>query len=129
MNTAAGNTPLTRHELEAKIVQKAWEDEAFRAEFIADPAAAFVKYTGVPAAQLPKIVVHEEAAGQWNIVLPARPSNSGELSDDELEKVAGGTDIIFSAVTIALSVASGIIAPITVGVGVSAGITKGRGGW
>src|SRR5271170_7181436 len=81
---------LMRHDLEAKIVKRCWEDDGFRKEFTADPAAAFVKYLGVPAASLPKISVHQEAAGSWHIVLPAKPANAGELSDADLEKVAGG---------------------------------------
>jgi hypothetical protein len=54
---------LTRHDLEARIVKRCWEDEGFRAEFIADPAGTFVKYLEVPAASLPKIAAHEEPAG------------------------------------------------------------------
>jgi hypothetical protein len=81
---------LTRHDLQAKIVKRCWEDEAFRKEFTADPAGAFVKYLKVPAASLPKIVIHEESPGSWHIVLPARPANAGELSESDLEKVAGG---------------------------------------
>jgi hypothetical protein len=89
----AGPT-LTRHDLEAKIVKRCWEDETFRAEFIADPAGAFTKYLEVPAAELPKIAVHEEGAGTWHIVLPARPARAGELSERDLETVAGGTGVI-----------------------------------
>jgi hypothetical protein len=82
---------LTRHDIETKIVKRCWENEAFRKEFVSDPAACFVKYLKASKAQLPKIVVHEEAAGSWHIVLPAKSVNTGELSDEELEKVAGGT--------------------------------------
>jgi hypothetical protein len=81
---------LSRHDLEAKIVKRCWEDAAFRKEFTADPAGAFVKYLQVPAAGLPKIVVHEEPAGSWHIVLPPKPAQTSELSEAELEKVAGG---------------------------------------
>jgi hypothetical protein len=84
---------LTRHDLQAKIVKRCWEDEAFRKEFTADPAGAFVKYLKVPAAKLPKIVIHEESSGSWHIVLPARPANAGELSESDLEKVAGGVSV------------------------------------
>ncbi len=87
----SGNGELTRHDLEAKIVKRSWEDESFHKEFVADPAAAFVKYLEVPAASLPRIVVHEEAPGSWHIVLPAKPADTGELSEQELEAVAGGT--------------------------------------
>lgn len=47
----------------AKIAHKALQDDAFRAEFTAAPAAAFVKfvkYEGVSGAQLSRFVVHEE---------------------------------------------------------------------
>jgi hypothetical protein len=81
---------LTRHDLEAKIVKRCWEDEAFRQEFTADPVAAFVEYLEVSPVSLPKIVVLEEPAGSWHIVLPSRPANADELSERDLEKVAGG---------------------------------------
>src|ERR1700678_4111201 len=86
----AGST-LSRHDLEAKIVKRCWEDEEFRKEFTADPAGAFVKYLQVPAASLPKIVVHEETTGSWHIVLPAKPPHIEELTEQDLERVAGGT--------------------------------------
>jgi hypothetical protein len=81
---------LTRHDLEAKIVKHSWEDEGFRREFLADPAGAFVKYLNVPAAALPKIAVHQEEPGSWHIVLPAKPVNTAELSEADLERIAGG---------------------------------------
>jgi hypothetical protein len=80
---------LTRHDLEEKIVKRCWEDEGFRKEFTADPAGAFVKYLEVPKDSLPKIVVHEEGAGSWHIVIPPKPANIGELSEEDLEAVAG----------------------------------------
>jgi hypothetical protein len=82
---------LSRHDLEAKIVKRCWEDEAFRKEFTADPAGAFVKYLEVPKDSLPKIVVHEEEPGSWHIVLLPRPANVGELSEEDMETIAGGT--------------------------------------
>jgi hypothetical protein len=87
---ASQNSQLTRHDLEAKIVKHSWQDEAFRKEFIADPAGVFVKYLNVPAASLPKVVVNEEAAGSWHIVIPAKPKHANELSEQDLERVAGG---------------------------------------
>jgi hypothetical protein len=87
----------TRFDLEAKIVKRCWQDEAFRQEFTADPVAALVKYLEVPAASLPNIVVHEEPAGAWHIVLPTKPAGAGELPEEELERVAGGTAPVYSA--------------------------------
>jgi hypothetical protein len=90
---------LSRHDLEAKIVRRCWENEAFREEFLADPAGAFARYLDIPAVSLPKIVAHEEPGGSWHIVLTAKPANASELSDRELEAVAGAS--VVKAVTAA----------------------------
>jgi hypothetical protein len=99
---------LTRHDLEAKIIKRCWENEEFHKEFTADPAGTAVKYLEVPAASLPKIFVHQEALGSWHIVLPAKPSNTNELSEADLEKVAGGTTptIIGQTILVSISIAS-----------------------
>jgi hypothetical protein len=86
---------FTRHDLEAQIVRRCREDEGFRMELTSNPSAAFTKYLNIPAVDLPRISVHEEAAGSWHMVLPARPGNLGALSEQELEKVAGGGVIPF----------------------------------
>jgi hypothetical protein len=81
---------LSRHDLEAKIVKRCWENEEFRQEFTADPAGAFVRYLDYDPKNLPRIVVHEETPGSWHIVVPAKPTVMAELSDEDLERVAGG---------------------------------------
>jgi hypothetical protein len=133
---AEPETTLTRHNLEAKIVKRCWEDEEFRREFTSDPAGAFVKYLDVPAEGLPKIVVHEESAGTWDIVLPQRPANADELSDRDLERVAGGTtpqisvsvgQAISASAGQASAVISGLLSLVTMGgaAGLSATLQKG----
>jgi hypothetical protein len=100
---------LTRHDLEAKIVKRCWEDEEFRKEFTADPAGVLVKYLQVPAASVPKIVVHKETSGSWHIVLPAKPAYTGELSEGDLENVAGGTTptvTVLATIVISVTAAS-----------------------
>jgi hypothetical protein len=91
---------LSRHDFEAKIAKRCWEDEAFRKEFTADPSGAFVRYLELPPASVPKIVIHEELAGSWHIVLPEKPANGGELSDVDLETVAGGIPTVVAQVTV-----------------------------
>jgi hypothetical protein len=108
---------LTRHNLEAKILKRCWQDEDFRREFTADPVATAVKYLDVSAASLPKIVIHEEPAGSWYIVLPPQPANADALRDQDLEQIAGGgladallREAIFTALAVGSAVASGSIA-------------------
>jgi hypothetical protein len=117
---------LTRHDLEAKIVKRCWENEEFRKEFTADPAAAFVKYLKVPAASLPKIVIHEEAAGSWHIVLPAKPAELSELSEAELEKVSGGTTPACVTVVVSVGVTVATAASVS---SVSYTVSREVGGW
>jgi hypothetical protein len=110
----AGST-LSRHDLEAKIVKRCWEDDEFRKEFTADPAGSFVKYLEVPRASLPKIVIHEERAGSWHIVLPSQPLNADELSEQDMERVAGA-----ASVTDALKSLSRAVTLSALGAGISA---------
>jgi hypothetical protein len=113
---------LARHDLEAKIVKRCWEEDKFRKEFIADPKGVFVKYLQVPASSLPQIVVHQEAPGSWHIVLPPQPADVNELSEEDLEKVAGGTTPI-------VSIEISIIVTVAASVGVSGSLSETVGGW
>jgi hypothetical protein len=110
---------LTRHDLEAKIVKRCRENEDFRKEFTADPAGAFAKYLKVPPGTLPEICVHQEGAGCWDIVLPAKPANAKELSEQDLERVAGGA-------TPTITVISQISFLLTTG---TVAVSKEVGGW
>jgi hypothetical protein len=115
---------LTRHDLEAKIVKRCREDEAFRKEFTADPAGTFTRYLEVPAASLPKILVYEEEPGSWHIVLPPKPANAGALSDADLERVAGGgTPTLVASATLSL-VTMGMIVSMSV-----SGLKTEEAGW
>ncbi len=117
---------LTRHDLEAKLVTRCWENEEFRQELISNPAATFAKYLEVPQDSLPKIVIHQEEAGSWQIVLPAKPVTTGELSDQDLERVSGGTTpaCLVSVVTVGASImTSASISYITYTV------SRDEGGW
>jgi hypothetical protein len=117
---------LTRHDLEAKIVKRCWEDEAFRREFIANPVAAFSKYLELPPPSLPKVVVHEELPGLWHIVLPQRPAEPDKLSEQDLEAVAGGATPI-PGLIIATFVASAAGSAIVGSASASVSITLDKG--
>ena len=70
-----------------KVVARAWRDPAFKAKLIADPQAA-LKDAGVPVPPGVKMTVLENTNTHIHVVLPPKPT--GELSDEALDKVAGG---------------------------------------
>jgi len=71
----------------AKIITKAWRDPAFKAELIANPAAA-LKGEGIDVPAGMKVTVVENTDKLFHLVLPPAPTD--ELSDKELDAVAGG---------------------------------------
>ena len=71
----------------AKIIAKAWRDPAFKAELIANPAAA-LKAEGIHVPAGMAVTVLENTDKQFHLVLPSVPTD--ELSDEALEAVAGG---------------------------------------
>ncbi len=88
-----GTQAVTRRELETALIQKCWKDPAFRREIIADPRGTLEKYTGHKVSEAVNIYIHEEDGNTIHLSIPPAPSNLAELSDEDLEKVAGGTDI------------------------------------
>lgn len=78
-----------RRDVEARIIARAWKDENFARELRRNPKAAIEQELG----KLPdgiQIEVVEESPTKLYLVLPTKPSKTGELSDAELDKVAGG---------------------------------------
>lgn len=96
----------SRHELEARLIKKLWSDDDFRKAFEANPRAMTAKAMGVTEDQVPKIVLHQEAAGEWHIVVPSQPAASAELSDADLEQVAGGTTPVATVSYISLAIST-----------------------
>jgi hypothetical protein len=73
----------------AKVYEKAWKDAAFKTRLMTAPRDAFKDATGVnPPAGL-NLVSHEDTPQTLNVVIPFLPKD-GELSDIDLENVAGG---------------------------------------
>lgn len=72
-----------------------------------------------------KIIIHEEDANTLHLSIPPAPANLSELSDDDLEKVAGGTDVVSVAISAAIAT------PVLTGAfaGSAAGVLKGTGTW
>jgi hypothetical protein len=70
-----------------KIIAKAWRDPAFKAELIANPAAA-LKAEGINVPAGMAVTVLENTDKLFHLVLPPVPTD--ELSDEALDGVAGG---------------------------------------
>ncbi len=79
----------TREEKLAPVVAKAWLDEAYRKELVADPKAVLSKEFGIELPDSLSIEVVEENEGKLYIVIPAKPKED-QLTDEQLKAVAGG---------------------------------------
>ena len=82
---------LLSHDLQAEIVTQSWKDEAFKQELLTNPNAV-LKALGIEVPSNMEIEVIEETANKAYLVLPQKPSliAAAELSDEQLEVVAGG---------------------------------------
>ena len=80
-----------RAEMERRLVQRSMEDESFRQRLLEDPKAAVAQELGTRLPEEVRVVAVEETTDTVYLVLPsASPaSETGELSDRELESVAG----------------------------------------
>ena len=92
MSEASGGTG-GRAEMERRIIQRSLEDESFRRRLIEDPKAAVEQELGTRLPEDVRVVTVEESADTIYLVLPSTQmagAEGGELSDQELESVAGG---------------------------------------
>lgn len=91
------NTTITRRDLESALIQKCWKDPEFKQDIIRDPKGMLERYVGRNLPADLKITIHEEDANTLHLSLPPSPANVAELSDDDLEKVAGGAAATLAA--------------------------------
>ncbi len=79
------------NEVFGKCKQKAMVDKDYRAKILADPKAAIEETAGEKLPDDFKIqVIESDPAASMAFVLPPMPETNVELSDDDLENVAGG---------------------------------------
>jgi hypothetical protein len=123
--TATGSASFTRLDLETHLIEKAWKDPDFRKQVVSDPKGMFEKHFGQKLPDSLKIIIHEEDDNTVHFTIPPAPSNIAELSDEDLEKVAGGTDIVMTLLL------AGTVAAVSVAtaVGTANAVTAPVGSW
>jgi hypothetical protein len=82
-----------RAQMERSLIKRGLEDDVFRQQLLADPKAIIEREIGRQLPEEVRVVAVEETADTIYLVLPYRSTDdheSGELSDQELQGVAGG---------------------------------------
>jgi hypothetical protein len=90
----------SRAEMEQRLVQRSLEDDVFRQQLLEDPRAIIERELGTRLPEEVTVVAVEESADTIYLVLPsASPlgGEGGELSELQLEAVAGGGDTFWGA--------------------------------
>lgn len=112
--------PMTRRDLEARIIAKAWKDPDYKARLTKDPKAVLQDELHAidPSIALPdslKVQVHEESPDTFHLVLPRNPNDIslGEVLGDNLEAVAPQTVAVVVVVLGGAVLAAGTVAVVT----------------
>lgn len=123
--------PKTMNDIQAAIAGRAAKDPAFKKEFFANPKATIEKYSGQKMPADVKVVAHSSNPKEIHLVIPELSPNTNagkartkdELSDSDLEKVAGGEFVILTIV-IGLTAAGA-----AAGISIANEQTQRRHGW
>ena len=96
MTEASGGS---RAEVEGRITRRSLEDEDFRRRLFEDPRAVVEEELGTRLSEGVEVRVVEETPDTIYLVLPSSSplGGVGELSDEELQTVAGGADTFWGA--------------------------------
>lgn len=75
----------------AKVVAKAWADEAYKKKLISDPVAV-LKAEGIETPQGAQLKVVEDTATLRHLVLPAMPADAAGLDEAAVSERLAATD-------------------------------------
>ena len=102
MSERGSTDPRDAHE---KLIRKSMEDESFRQELLRDPKSALEQELGASLPENVEVRAVENTHDTIHLVVPSKSTAErfGELSDEELDTVAGGTYTTSSVATAACS--------------------------
>jgi hypothetical protein len=89
-----------RIQLRTALIERCWKDPEFQKKVVADPKGMFEQASGRKLPENVKIIVHEEDANTLHLAIPPSPEQLAELSDEDLERVAGGTEFVASLIAL-----------------------------
>jgi hypothetical protein len=81
-----------KHDLETRLIEKCWKDPEFQKQVVANPKGILETLLGRQLPQRIQIFIHEDDQNTMHLSIPPAPTNSIELSDEDLERIAGGTE-------------------------------------
>lgn len=105
------------------IIDRSLTDAAFKEQLLADPRTV-LSTEGLDLAEGVEVIALENTDKVFNLVIPMAPTE-GELSDAQLEDVAGGFGLLVAMSILAASFAVG--GAVAGGVGIGAGFGIGKG--
>lgn len=93
-----------------ELVEKAWENAAFKEQLIENPLKSIEDLTGQKVQKDLKIVVEDQSnSNHVYLNIPAKPNlDELELTDEHLEQISGG-EFIVAGVIIGVAVGSAIL--------------------